>query len=341
MSNKVKISQIADAAGVSPSTVDRVLNERGGVSGAKEARVIQAAKQLGFGGMLPSASHGLLRFDFVRPDLDTPYYHRMDDALQHHAQLAGPRVVLSRTAWAESRRQHMLDFIRHPAYRRHGLIVHVEDKEDVREALRAVVADGVPVIVLCNDVIGVPQSFYVGINHYSAGRTAALMASQMISRPGRVLLLTGGLGFHGHRQRAQGFLDAFQPRKGVRVDGPLVIYDNPEIAERLMLQAIAEGEPIVGIYNTGAASSAIRYALRHVPDDERPLWIAHEATEEHAGLVREGWVSLVIDQDPYAQAAATVQQLMFSVGERDEPPGSLEPRFQLVTAENWLARNPV
>ena len=44
---KTNASQVARAAGVSPATVDRVLNQRGGVSAEKERRVLEWAQKLG------------------------------------------------------------------------------------------------------------------------------------------------------------------------------------------------------------------------------------------------------------------------------------------------------
>jgi len=47
MGRKVTARDVAKAAGVSPATVDRVLNTRGGVRPDKEAAVIEAARRLG------------------------------------------------------------------------------------------------------------------------------------------------------------------------------------------------------------------------------------------------------------------------------------------------------
>lgn len=47
MNKKVKVSEIAAVAGVSPATVSRVINQREIVKGETYEKVIQAMKQLG------------------------------------------------------------------------------------------------------------------------------------------------------------------------------------------------------------------------------------------------------------------------------------------------------
>ena len=64
--------EIAVEAGVSPSTVDRVLNERGSASEKARHKVIAAAQSLGVPRILPSARHELIHIDVMLPDNRTP-----------------------------------------------------------------------------------------------------------------------------------------------------------------------------------------------------------------------------------------------------------------------------
>ena len=55
--------EIAVEAGVSASTVDRVLNERGSASDKVRRKVIAAAQRLGVPRILPSTAHELIHID--------------------------------------------------------------------------------------------------------------------------------------------------------------------------------------------------------------------------------------------------------------------------------------
>src|SRR5258707_768034 len=63
--------EIAEAAGVSSATVDRVLNERGSVSAATRARVVAAARQLAVPRVLPDTHHGLMHMEVLLPQNST------------------------------------------------------------------------------------------------------------------------------------------------------------------------------------------------------------------------------------------------------------------------------
>ena len=60
MARKTTARDVAEAAGVSPATVDRVLNGRGGVSPDKEKRVLDWARRLC--GAASASGHSGVRF---------------------------------------------------------------------------------------------------------------------------------------------------------------------------------------------------------------------------------------------------------------------------------------
>ncbi|WP_325090486.1 LacI family DNA-binding transcriptional regulator, partial [Burkholderia contaminans] len=55
-----RFNEIAALAGVSTTTVDRVLNERGSVSAQARERVVAAARLFGVPRQLPDTRHGLI-----------------------------------------------------------------------------------------------------------------------------------------------------------------------------------------------------------------------------------------------------------------------------------------
>lgn len=115
--------EIAEAAGVSPATVDRVLNERGSVSAEMRARVVAAARQLGVPRVLPDTRHGLVHIDVLLPRNDTPFFRRMRQALQRSMQMLDRRIVLHRQILPEDDDDVITRAILEPPYARAGLII--------------------------------------------------------------------------------------------------------------------------------------------------------------------------------------------------------------------------
>jgi LacI family transcriptional regulator len=88
--------EIANEAGVSPSTVDRVLNERGSASEQARRQVIAAAQKLGVPRILPSSTHKLVHIDVLLPDNRTPFFLRLRRALTNACSILDKRIVVHR-----------------------------------------------------------------------------------------------------------------------------------------------------------------------------------------------------------------------------------------------------
>jgi LacI family transcriptional regulator len=62
---KPLLPRVAETAGVSGATVDRVLNERGNVSPKTAQKVINAARQIGLKRILPGSYHKGVRIEVL------------------------------------------------------------------------------------------------------------------------------------------------------------------------------------------------------------------------------------------------------------------------------------
>ncbi|WP_201319756.1 LacI family DNA-binding transcriptional regulator, partial [Burkholderia sp. E168m30] len=122
-----RFDEIAALAGVSTTTVDRVLNERGSVSAQARERVVAAARQLGVPRQLPDTRHGLIHVDVLLPDTDAPFFRRLQQALQRSLQMLDRRVVVHRTILPAADDARAAALIERPAYRRAALIVTAHD----------------------------------------------------------------------------------------------------------------------------------------------------------------------------------------------------------------------
>lgn len=329
-----RFAEIALAAGVSASTVDRVLNERGSVSDTARRKVIEAARTLGIPRVLPSVAHGVLRFDVVLGyERDNDYYRNLDAAVQRYAQLLGSRIAVHRHHWPYEQEAEMLAFIQRPPYKRHGLLIAAADTPAIRAALVEQQRLGVPVVTVTSDISGLEGRQYTGIDNRLAGCSAAYLLGKMVNGPGRVVLMATSMSWLAHVQRMDGFVSVLRQRYPHLVPEPPIEHLDDEARCRAsMRQALRADGPVVGIYNTGVASAGIVSALSGsgLP---RPAWITHEATAEHQRLMQEGWLDLVLDQDPDAQVLAGLQSLMHACGEIDGPlPGPT--RFRIETPEN-------
>jgi LacI family transcriptional regulator len=329
------VAQIAALAGVSPSTVDRVLNERGSVSDTLRRRVIDAARTLNVRRILPSANHGVLHFDVVLPGTGMAHYQRLHRAIHEHAQLIGSRVAVHRVYWNEGDEAGLLRFLQHPPYRRSGLMIMAPDVARVRSTLRRLSAAGLPVVTVTSDISGIGPHPYVGIDNAMAGRTVADLLGRLVRGPGRVLLPVASMDFRDHIERIAGFRSVIAERfPQLRLEAPAEHRDREDLAFELTRAALARHDDIVAIYNTGSVAMGIQRALQSLPRERWPVWFGHEASLEHARMMAAGDITAVIDQDPEAQALVGLRHLLHACGELDEAVTQRPTRFRIVTAES-------
>ncbi|WP_413195219.1 LacI family DNA-binding transcriptional regulator [Pararobbsia alpina] len=332
--------EIAEAAGVSTATVDRVLNERGSVSTATRTKVVDAARRLSVPRLLPEVRHGLVHLDILQPRNSTPFHRRLALAIQRSVQMLDRRVIVHRSAVPEDDETLILEAILHPPYRRHGLIVTAHDSPPVREALNSIIEAGEPVVTLATDIGGIDRVHYAGIDNYRAGRTAGHYIGRMARGPGRVVVICNALQYRSHVDRTRGCRDAIDERFPALQCEPLSVetHDDPDQCYLAVVHALQQHQDIVGIYNSGAGSVGIDAALRKFGAAGRIVWVGHEMSDEHRRYIEEGTMDVAIDQDPDGQAISALQHLLHACGVVDEAPPGDTNEFRLYMSEN-IRRN--
>jgi LacI family transcriptional regulator len=330
---------IAEEAGVSHTTVNRVLNERGSVSAETRARVVAAAKRLGIPRQLPETRRGLTRFDVILAGSSTPYFHRLNLAFQRAMQMLDRKVVIHRTFIPEDDDDGIAHAMLSPRQKRQGLIVAVHDTEKVRQALRQVIKSGVPVVTLMSDIVDVPRVHYAGIDNYRAGRTAGYFLGRFAQRSGRILLLSNSLGYQAHADRLGGLGDVIaESFPALQCTSVNECHDEPDQCYAAVTQALRQHDDLVGIYNSGAGSAGIVAALRKSGVAGKIMLAGHEISDEHRQYIEQGIMDLVIDQDPDGQTVSGLQHLLYACGMIEDVPSPEPNEFRLFCRENISQR---
>jgi len=147
MSRKTKISiiEVARLAGVSKSTVSRVVSDRGGsVSPRAEELVNAAIRELGYtrndfaAGLRTQRTYMVL---IMVPDIANPFWSETARAAQDALEAEGYSVVLGNTDWSEKREARYFDLARSGRF--DGLILN-----SVTDDIAAIKSIGLPTVLL-------------------------------------------------------------------------------------------------------------------------------------------------------------------------------------------------
>jgi LacI family transcriptional regulator len=335
--SRLGLEDVARRAGVGLATVDRVLNERGSVSAATERRVIQAARELGLRRVLPTPHARQVRIEVMLAQSDTPFMLRLTQAMAQVAATLDRSIVILRTGIDMTDPANVAPRI--AACRADGIIIYCEEHPANVAAIAASAAAGRPVICVVTDVPDSPRAAYVGIDHAKAGRTAAFFVARMGRPAGTALLLSTSTGFRAHKQRIDGFRAALALHSpGVTVAPGMTSGDDQDRAYHLLTQALRRTPDAIAVYNTGGANRgvahAIRDAWREAGRGGSVLFVGHELTDETAALLRDGSMTVAIDQAPEVQARRSIDLMLSRLGVTPAETLGGEIAFTLHTSEN-------
>ncbi|STT84878.1 transcriptional regulator [Klebsiella pneumoniae] len=250
----ISLAMLARQIGVGVATVDRVLNERGGVSPQTTRKVLQAAREAGLKRILPEEHRFPWQIEVFLSSNDSFFFPQLAQDFAAVADSLGyRRLTLHRTFVPESQPTTLARRIASSCQQRQGIIVFGNDHPAVHDALRRCREAGVPAITLATDLPGADRLCHVGINQLQAGRTAGLMLGRMTPRPGEVLMVSGRQDYSAHRLRIQGFREVLSQRfPHLQLSDVLAGEERREQITRLVEQALCRSRNIVGIYNTRA-----------------------------------------------------------------------------------------
>ncbi len=308
MAHRFKVREIAQQAGLSEATVDRVLNDRPGVREATRAEVLQAIEDL-------EKQRAQLRLNGRRFLLDvvmqTP--RRFSDAFRAavEAELPAfaPAMLRARFhLWESGSTDQMVETLAR-IKGSHGVVLKAQDEPEVAEAVDRLVAAGVPVVTYTTDIPASGRCAYVGIDNHGAGVTAAYLMGQWLGEaPGDVLITLSRTVFRGEAEREVGFRTALR-KSGRRI---VEVSDSDGIDaanERLVFDALQRHPDVAAVYSVGGGNTATVAAFTELRRACR-VFIAHDLDADNRRLLREGHISAVLHNDLRADARLAMRLIL-------------------------------
>ncbi|MFI8521608.1 LacI family DNA-binding transcriptional regulator [Streptomyces sp. NPDC085481] len=259
---RVTISDVARAAGVSKTTVSRVLNTRAEVDAATAARVREVIDVLGY--VPSSGAVGLARgssqtIGMLTPSLTWPWMGEVLQGVADTVEAAGYGMLLFTCNRGADSVAHFATQVSARAF--DGLLVILP--EGTLDTVTALHRRGMPV-VLVDDHGHRPAFPSVATTNHAGGASAA--ARLLATGRSRPLVITGPARFGCVRERLDGFTDALPT--GLVVAGEFT----EDTGRDAVVRALAEGREFDSVFAhndliAAGALRALRAAGRSVPDD--------------------------------------------------------------------------
>jgi LacI family transcriptional regulator len=310
---RATIEDVADKAGVSVATVDRVLNGRAQVRPQNAKRVEAAIRSLNYhpDRLAARLAKGReYRFCFVLPKGDNSFMRGLEQEITNHAQHLESERVNADILYTDVFEPQALAEALNGLKGYDGVAVVALDHPKVREAIAGLSERGVAIVTLVSDVPGSARAHYVGIDNSAAGRTAAtLMGRYCGERKGSIGVIAGSLSLRDHAERHFGFMQVMkQEYPTLKVLAVSEGRDSPTRNKQLVSTLLAKTPDLIGLYNIGAGPDGILAALQTA--DRNPTFITHELNSiTRKGLI-DGSIAAVIAQDPGHEIRSAMRVLM-------------------------------
>lgn len=305
------IHDVARIAGVSLSTVDRVLNEREGVRRATRLRVAEAMQQLGYERNLAAANlarRRQYRLLFILPAGGNSFMRGLEQQLAARADAWEFTTISVMTvpAFDDAALAGALEGV--DAGATDGVAVVATDSAVVRAALAGLRSRGVAVVTLVSDLPSSQRQGFVGIDNVQAGRTAAsLMGRFCRGRTGQIVMVAGSMLVRDHAERRLGFEQVLRAEfPDQRIMPPLEGFDDQDIVAERLSQLLAQVPDVVGIYSLGAGTRGVARALSGRAAPARPSVVVHELTPHSRQALLDGTFDAAIHQDALREIGAAV-----------------------------------
>ncbi|SFP07865.1 LacI family transcriptional regulator [Cohaesibacter marisflavi] len=317
MVKKVNLRVIAEKAGVSLATVDRIVNNRPNVSANTKWRVQKVIEQLDFHTGHSAEEEIVERdcyFQFIVPrgPKNTFMVNMKKDIEEMTQKFAAQRVFLSFSDYTELDEVELTRALAQvgPATCT-GVAVIAIDSIHVREAIDRLVRKGVIVATLVSDVTPSQRHFSIGPNNIATGRTAASLIGKFAAgRSGPVAALIGSRTLCDQADRRFGFEQVLtQEYPSLKIVSVPEGRDDSAITKQVVQDILSQSSDLIGIYNIGAGNRGLIEALEERGREKDIIVVAHELTKHTRNALISGTIDALINQDSRAEIELAIASM--------------------------------
>ncbi|HEU5267030.1 MAG TPA: LacI family DNA-binding transcriptional regulator, partial [Jatrophihabitans sp.] len=294
-----RIREIAQQAGLSPATVDRVLHERPGVRASTVAEVHRAIADLGRQRTQLRLGGRTFLVDLVMV-APARFTSAVRHALEAELPTLRPAAIRSRFWLREAGTPADVARVLDDIARRGsaGVILKAPDDPTVNDAIARLADSGVATVTLVTDLPASRRVAYVGMDNRAAGATAAYLLTAVTGfAPGTVLVTISRSMFRGEEEREMGFRAALRTLAPHRSIHEITDTDGLDATLRAAVAGALERDPAIdSVYSIGGGNTATLDAFDAAGRVPR-AYLAHDLDDDNVALLRQGRLTAVLHHD--------------------------------------------
>lgn len=321
------LKEIAQMAGVSRGTVDRVLNNRGAVNPETAEKIRRIALAVNYtpnlAGKTLAVRKKQLKFGFVLFNTySNPFFADVMQGIEDRKEALkeyGVQVEVRHSELDNPELQSaQIDEL--VAAGINGLAITPINHPIVVSKLKELAAKHIPVVTSNSDIPDCGRIAYVGSEYYKSGITAAGLMNMVCQGQAQVGVVLGSSQVLCHSERVAGFTDRIQAcYPNIRIIDTVANQDDDLESYAVTSKMLLAHPEIDALF---LAAAGVSGACRAVVDTKRYgqiKVISYDTTPSTCKLIESGAIVATIAQQPFTQGAKPLDILLDYLG-MDIPP---------------------
>lgn len=335
------IKDLANEAGVSVSTVNRLIGGQGKVREGTVQRVLEAAKEIGFYGLgalqhRATQQRTRYRFAIILLQSSRSFYQSLGSALKQAAAEHQADVTVSLSFMDDLLPENIASKLEQTGATADGVAVVAAEHPRVTEAIETLHSKGVPVFSLISPLTAGGNAGYIGLDNWKVGRTAAWAFHNICKTPGKIGILIGNYRYRCQELNESGFRSYFREHgKQFSLLEPLTTFESSAAAAEMTEKLLADHPDLRGLYITGGGITGALSALGASGRSGELVTIGYELIEVTKAALLDQTLTMAISHPVERLARETIAAMINakSVQSTNAMPTVLLP-FDINTPEN-------
>jgi len=346
MGKRPTIQMVADAAGVSRGTVDRVLNNRSYVKAEVRERMLQAMQEIGY--LAPREIHqqsitgftpiklGVILpnwIGYTKTEFQRGIAAAKEDLKDFHVEV----LLYECESDIPSEVNEYLDLLVEKGVS--GIALCALNDYFIEQKIAELADKDIPVVTFNSDIPNSRRLCFVGQDYVKSGRIAGELMGKLLPQKANILALVGNLEFDGHRARLEGFCQRMEElgfdKSQISVEET---YNDYRVTYRKVSEALQKtSKRPNAVYMANRSVTGCTDAIRAAGLTGKVRVITHDVTDRTKGMLQSGIVDMTISQDIYRQGYQPLMILRDLIQRDKQPDPDLNHRaISVICAENII-----